>query len=136
MNCPNSKNCYTLKSRLKLINLLYIILIYKFYGWWTFDLLILFFFAVVIMTCVAMNTGTYTLIVLSTYCGSRTDDKAKCEAALVGVAKQWPRAALVITSLSSMHAVSVALYPSQQLVFSVFSYLTILFFFHSYLTWY
>ena len=45
-------------------------------------------FFVVIMTCVALNAGTYTLIVLSMYCGSRTDDKAKCEASLVGVAKQ------------------------------------------------
>ena len=43
------------------------------------------------MTCVALNTGTYTLIVLSMYCGSRTDDKAKCEASLVGVAKSDPR---------------------------------------------
>ena len=133
MNCPNSKNCYTLESRLKWINLLYIILIYKFYGWWTFNLFIHFF--VVIMTCVALNAGTYSLIVLSMYCGSRTDDKAKCEASLVGVAKQWSQAALVITSLSSVHEVSVALYPSQWLVFSVFSYLTIMFFFHSYLTW-
>lgn len=76
------------------------------------------------------------ILVLSMCCRSRTDDKVKCDATLVDVAKQGPQATLVITSLSSMHEVPIALYPSQQLVFSIFSYSTVLFFFHSYLTWY
>lgn len=78
-------------------------------------LIILYF--VVIMICVAVNARDIYIIVLSMCYRSRTDDKVKCDATLVDVAKQWPQATLVIASLSSVHEVSVVLYPNQQLVF-------------------